>query len=140
MIETLLGILFVGGVSLLAQWSRKNQAAEISLLVILFSIPCLAIALIVLLGGLGVIPASNAPVLSAVSAIIIVLASLAGISLCIPPLRGILRHSQTAARYAESTGYEDSGLAKSHISEGRFSAGWWSDPAIRLATIGGIVA
>jgi membrane protease YdiL (CAAX protease family) len=132
-IETLLGILFVGGVSLLAQWSRKNQAAEISLLVILLSIPCLAIALIVLLAALGVIPASNAPVLSAVSAIIIVLASLAGISLCIPPLRKILRRSQVAARYAENTGYEASGLAKSHIFEDRFSVGWWSDPPVFFA-------
>jgi hypothetical protein len=100
MVETLLGVLLVGGMSLLAQWSRKNPAAEISLLVILLSIPCLAITLVLLLAVLGVVPAPNAPVLSTVSAIIIVLASLAGISLCVPPLRKFVRRSQVHAQYS----------------------------------------
>jgi uncharacterized protein len=132
-IETLLGVLFVGGMSLLAQWSRKNPAAEISLLVILFSIPCLAITLVLLLAVLGVIPAPNSPVLSVVSAIIIVLASLAGISLCVPPLRKILRRSQISVRYAEGAAYEQPDLRNSQTFEYRLSGGWWSDPPIFFA-------
>jgi membrane protease YdiL (CAAX protease family) len=132
-VETLLGVLFVGGMSLLAQWSRKNPAAEISLLVILFSIPCLAITLVLLLAVLGVVPAPRAQVLSAVSAIIIVLASLAGISLCVPPLRKILRRSRISARYAENVDYEEPGLPKSQTFEDRLSSGWWSDPPIFFA-------
>jgi CAAX protease family protein len=132
-IETLLGVLFVGGMSLLAQWSRKNPAAEISLVVILFSIPCLAITLILLLAVLGVIPAPNSPVLSVVSAIIIVLASLTGISLCVPPLRKILRRPQISVRYAEDADYEEPGLRNSQTFEDRLSGGWWSDPPIFFA-------
>ena len=132
MIETLLGILFVGGLSLLAQWSRKNPAAEISLLVVLFSIPSLAIALITLLAALGVIPAPNAWVLSAVSAIIIVLASLAGISLCIPTLLKILQRTRMAVRYEENASHEESGLSRSHPLEDRASD-WWSDPPVFFA-------
>jgi uncharacterized protein len=132
-LETLLGILFVGGLSLLAQWSRKNPAAEISLLVILFSIPSLAIALVVLLAALGVIPAPNAWVLSAVSAIIIVLASLAGIALCIPTLLKILRHTRMAVRYEENAGYEESGPSKGQTFEDRLYGGWWSDPPVFFA-------
>ncbi len=133
MVETLLGVLFVGGMSLLAQWSRKNPAAEISLLVILLSIPCLAITLVLLLAVLGVVPAPNAPVLSTVSAIIIVLASLAGISLCVPPLRKIVRRSQVHAQYSENTDYEEPGLLKSQTFEDHLSGGWWSDPPIFFA-------
>jgi membrane protease YdiL (CAAX protease family) len=132
-IETLLGVLFVGGMSLLAQWSRKNPAAEISLLVVLISIPSLAIALITLLAALGVIPAPNAPVLSVVSAIIIVLASLAGISLCIPTLLKIHRRTQMAVRYEEHAGYEESGLSKGQTFEDRLYGGWWSDPPVFFA-------
>jgi membrane protease YdiL (CAAX protease family) len=132
-VETLLGILFVGGMSLLAQWSRKNPAAEISLLVILFSIPSVAIALVVLLAALGVIPNQDGPVLSAVSAAIIVLTSLASIALCIPPLRKVVRRSQMTARYEENADYEESRLSKSQTFEDRFNGGWWSDPPIFFA-------
>jgi uncharacterized protein len=132
-LETLLGILFVGGLSLLAQWSRKNPAAEISLLVVLISIPSLAIALITLLAALGVIPAPNAWILSAVSAIIIVLASLAGISLCIPTLLKILRRTQMAVRYEENAGYEEYGTSKGQTFEDRLYGGWWSDPPVFFA-------
>ena len=131
-IETLLGVLFVGGLALLAQWSRKNPAAEISLLVVLFSIPCLAIAVILLLAALSVLPAPDRPVLSAVSAAIIVLASLAGISLCIPPLLKILRRTQRAARHVEDADYKGSELPKSPTLDDRFS-GWWSDPPVFFA-------
>jgi membrane protease YdiL (CAAX protease family) len=132
-VETLLGVLFVGGMSLLAQWSRKNPAAEISLLVILFSIPCLAIAAILLLVALGVLPAPDTWVLSAVSAAIIVLASLAGISLCILPLLKILRRTQRAARYAEDADYKDPEFPESHTLDDRFSGWWWSDPPVFFA-------
>jgi membrane protease YdiL (CAAX protease family) len=90
----------VGGLALLAQWGRKNRAAEISLIVILFAVSVLLVFLVAVLGALaflarnaeqlqGAVPSGADGPLLAASVLLMVLAGLAGIALCIPPLRKI---------------------------------------------------
>jgi uncharacterized protein len=90
----------VGGLALLAQWGRKNRAAEISLIVILLAVSVLLVLLVAVLGALaflarnaeqlqGAAPSGAHGPLLAASVLVIVLAALAGIALCIPPLRKV---------------------------------------------------
>jgi uncharacterized protein len=90
----------VGGLALLAQWGRKNRAAEISLIVILLAVSVLLVLLVAVLGALaflarnaeqlqGAAPSGADGPLLAASVLVIVLAALAGIALCIPPLRKV---------------------------------------------------
>ena len=95
-ILTLIATLFVGGLALLAQWARESRGAEITLLTGL-------LALSLLIGGLGVItglglvltaagdavPAQDrlAFIAAGVAAILV---GIAGVALCVPPLRRVL--------------------------------------------------
>lgn len=90
----------VGGLALLAQWGRKNRAAEISLIVLLLAVSVLLVFLVAVLGALaflarnteqlqGAAPSGADGPLLAASVLVMVLAGLAGIALCIPPLRKV---------------------------------------------------
>jgi uncharacterized protein len=90
----------VGGLALLAQWGRKNRAAEISLIVTLLAFSVLLVFLVAVLGTLaffarnteqlqGAAPSGADGPLLATSVIMMVLAALTGIALCIPPLRKV---------------------------------------------------
>jgi membrane protease YdiL (CAAX protease family) len=90
----------VGGLALLAQWGRKNRAAEISLIIILLAFSVLLMLLVAVLGTLayfarnaeqlqGAAPSGADGPLLAASVLVMVLAGLAGIALCIPPLRKV---------------------------------------------------
>ena len=90
----------VGGLALLAQWGRKNRSAEISLIVILFAVSVLLVFLVAVLGALaflarnaeqlqGAVPSGADGPLLAASVLVMVLAGLASIALCIPPLRKV---------------------------------------------------
>ena len=128
--QVLLIILFVGGLSLLAHWGRRNRKAETSLIFTLLSVSFLVVALgvFVALAGLSrASPLSNLPPkFSVSSAVVIVLAGLAGLALCIPPLRKVTGHRAT-------TGFEANPGPKGFASTNRFSGGWWSDPPIFFA-------
>ncbi len=90
----------LGGLALLAQWGRKNRSAEISLIVILLAVSGLVVLLVTVLGALaflarnteqlqGAAPSgADIPQLAA-SVLVMVLAGLAGIALCVAPLRKI---------------------------------------------------
>jgi membrane protease YdiL (CAAX protease family) len=84
----------VGMLAVVAQWSRKNRMAEISLLFVL------AILSLVLLGGgllLGIVWISGQmpsdvypPKMLAITAVPVALAGLVGLALCVPTLRKIV--------------------------------------------------
>ena len=77
----LLVIFFVGGLSLLAQWGRKNRGAEISLIVILLFVSFVTVAQGALTVWSDVIFGSgSSSELSASSAIVILLAGLVGLA------------------------------------------------------------
>ncbi len=128
--QALLIILFVGGLSLLAHWGRKNRPAEIVLIVMVLFVSFLMMALgalVALAGWSSVIPASGLPPeFSASSGAVIVLVGLAGLALCAPPLRKVREHRTTAGFY-EVTNRGREALAA------RPSDRWWSDPPIFFA-------
>jgi membrane protease YdiL (CAAX protease family) len=129
LVQALLIILFVGGLSLLAQWSRKNQGAQISLIVILLFVSFLVLAvgaLVAVVGWSNTVSSDVPPGLVVGSAFTLVLASLAGFALCILPLRKITGHLKTV-------GYEGFAPAESSPIEERSFEGWWSDPPVLFA-------
>jgi membrane protease YdiL (CAAX protease family) len=134
LLQALLVILFVGGLSLLAHWGRKNRAAEIGLIVTLLFVSFLVMALgalVALAGWSSVIPATSdlPPEFSASSAVVLVFAGLAGLALCIPPLRKVIGHRPTTAGYYDTTNLGREGFG----TAGRSPGGWWSDPPILFA-------
>src|SRR5918997_1003980 len=95
------GTLIVGFLSLLAQGGRKNWVAEILLLFAIVSLSLLVVALGMLVGLLGASSASGLPPeLFASSAIVLVLAGLAGAAICVPPLLKIFRRRSTTSKSA----------------------------------------
>jgi membrane protease YdiL (CAAX protease family) len=85
--------VLIGVLALVAQWSRKNRMAEISLLIVLAFVSLLFLATGVLLGAVwiwGQAP-SEVQKLLAVSSLPIVASGLAGLALCFPTLRKIVR-------------------------------------------------
>ncbi len=137
---TLVITVVIGLLALLAHWGRKNRAAEISLIVVLLGFS----SLVILLGGLvalvwlsGLLPPSEAPPeLSASSAALIILAGLAGIALCVPPLRKITGRHATADHDAAKTSPESFAADRPYSEpprRSRFSGAWWSDPPIYFA-------
>jgi membrane protease YdiL (CAAX protease family) len=85
--------VLIGILALVAQWSRKNRMAEISLLIVLAFVSLLLLATGVLLGVVwvwGQAP-SGVQKLLAVSSLPIVASGLAGLALCFPTLRKIIR-------------------------------------------------
>lgn len=126
----------VGGLALLAQWGRKNRAAEISLIIILLSISVLLVALVAgivafatLANNLEQVPGASAgpdgPLLTA-SVLVMVLAGLVGIALCIPPLRRVT--SRRRLRGQEPGDWE---VPSSPAEAGdRAVGGRWADPPV----------
>src|SRR3954453_4440297 len=127
LVQVLLLILFVGGLSLLAQWARKVRGAEIGLIVILLTLSLLVLMLGPIVGVLGVV-LDLPPELSASSAVVIVLAGLTGLALCVPPFRKV-----TGRRYATIENEAVTPVVKGWGPGGRFSGGWWSDPPVFFA-------
>lgn len=135
LIQILLIILCVGGLSLLAQWGRKNPAAEISLIVIILFLSFLLVGLgalvaLVVLSG-DTLSLDLPPGLFVGSAAVVVLAGLAGFALCVPPLRKVTTRRRAAYDAASPglTGFDTAGRA----SEDRGLGGWWSDPPVFFA-------
>lgn len=128
--QALLIIIFVGGLSLLAQWGRKNRAAEISLVVIVLFISFLVAVsgiLVALVARSGTLPADLPLALSASGAGVLIVAGLIGIGLCVPPLRKIMGRRRAVQGDA-------AGLATANgPSEGRRPGRFWSDPVIFFA-------
>jgi uncharacterized protein len=97
LMESLLSSLaltvLIGVLALLAQWSRKNRMAEISLLVVLAFISLLLLATGALLGAVWVWGEAPRGIqnLLAVSSLPVAASGLAGLALCFPTLRKIMR-------------------------------------------------
>lgn len=136
LVQALLVILFFGGLSLLAHWGRKNRGAEVSLIVTVLFASFLVLvlgALIAVVGLLDMVPASNLPPeLSASAGAVVILAGLAGIALCIPPLRKVIGRSRATVGY-DPTGQESLSTSSDRLSEAESSNGWWSDPPVFFA-------
>lgn len=97
-IPTLLATVLVGGLALLAQWGRKSRGAEISLVVIILALSLL-VATIGLLTGVGLLLAAgregtsgSEQVAFGAVGVAAIVAGLAGLALCVPPLRKITGH------------------------------------------------
>jgi membrane protease YdiL (CAAX protease family) len=136
-LQALFIILIVGGLSLLAQWARKNRAAEISLVVIVLFVSFLVCMLAAVVALVGLSDLSTAydlpPGLYAGSAAVMLLAGLAGFALCVPPLLNITGRRPATPEY--EVGKHDPGsLGNGHRSlEVSRVRGWWSDPPIFFA-------
>jgi membrane protease YdiL (CAAX protease family) len=94
LLSTLAITILVGLLALVAQWSRKNRMAEISLLIVLAFVSLLLLATGALLGAVWIWGQAPAEVqkLLAVSSLPIAGSGLAGLALCFPMLRKIVRH------------------------------------------------
>ena len=110
--------LFVGGLGLIAQQARKSRGAEVTLLVVLLALSLLvaligaatSIGLFFIASGQSIGGASggvSGRVLLALAGIAALLVGVAGLGLCVPPLRKVLGQ--------------------------RLSNPWWTDPPIFLA-------
>ena len=130
LVQALLIILFVGGLSLLAQWGRKNRRAESGLIILLFFSSILVVTLgvtIALVGLSGAAPTlGSPPELSASAASVVTLAGLAGLALCVPPLQKVVSRRGTVGRGAAPNSEGSPGTGRP--SEDSFLAIKWSDP------------
>ncbi len=136
--QALLIILFFGGLALLAQWGRKNRGAEVSLIVsVLFASFLVAAlgAVVALVGISNTVPSSEAsPGLIIGSGAIILFAGIAGICLCVPPIRRVARRHNATTRPGEDTTAQDVlAGATGRYSKNEDAGGWWSDPPIFFA-------
>ncbi len=96
---TLLVVAFVSGLAVLAQMGRKSRGADVTLIVVVLALSVLGAALGTLTGlGLllmafngspGGAPGAAAPLAFAAAGGIALLVGLAGVGLCIPPLRRV---------------------------------------------------
>src|SRR5215204_698343 len=101
-ILTLLVIAFVGGLGLLAQVARKSRGAEVTLIVIVLALSVM-IALLGTLTGLGLLlmAANGGPggldrLTFAAAGCAALLVGVAGVGLCLPPLRRVTgRHPRS---------------------------------------------
>lgn len=133
--QALLVIVFVGGLSLLAQWGRKNRGARISLVVIILFISFLVSVsglLVALVARSGSLPSEVPPSLSSSGAAVLILAGIVGIALCIPPLRRIVSRSETSEHGAGGASVTSFAPADGPF-EGSRSGSFWSDPVIFFA-------
>ncbi|MDP8952069.1 MAG: CPBP family intramembrane metalloprotease [Actinomycetota bacterium] len=106
--------------------------AEILLLFAIVILSLLIMALGVLAGLLGVISASDLPPkLFASSAVVLVLAGLAGAALCVPPLLKVFGRRGTTSKSAAPLVFESSETA--NRPERRASGALWSDPPVYFA-------
>src|SRR3712207_359176 len=118
----------VGGLALLAQWARKNRAAEITLIVVVLFVSVLvagigALAAVASIGDLLGGEAQNRPLIVA-STLLIVLAGIAGIALCVPPLRRV-----TSRRGRRSAAQNPDAFATTP-QEDTTVGGRWADPPV----------
>ena len=112
-ILTLIATLFVGGLALLAQWARESRGAEITLLTGLLVLSLLiggvgaftGLGLVLTAAGDTVPPGDRLAFVAAGVAAILV--GIAGVALCVPPLRRIMG--------------------------GRLKHGFWADPPVFFA-------
>jgi len=93
---TLLVTAFVGGLALLAQIARKSRGAEVTLIVVVFGLSML-IAAMGGLTGLGLLlmaanggPAGEGNITFTAAGTAALLAGVAGVALCVPPLRRVM--------------------------------------------------
>lgn len=134
LLQALLIILFFGGLALLAQWGRKNRGAEVSLIVsVLFASFLVAAlgAVVALVGVSNAVPSSEASTgLIVGSGAIVLLAGVAGICLCVPPIRRVAgrRHNATARHGEDSAVYDCLASSTNRSSVSEDVGGWWSDP------------
>jgi membrane protease YdiL (CAAX protease family) len=91
--------VLIGILALVAQWSRKNRMAEISLLVVLAFVSLLLLATGLVLGVVWIW--GNAPPriesLLAITSLPIAVSGLAGLALCVPNLSKIVRRQPNGA-------------------------------------------
>lgn len=130
--QALLVIVFVGGLSLLAQWGRKNRGARISLVVIVLFVSFLVLVsglLVALVARSGALPPEVPSALSFSGAAVLVIAGIIGIALCIPPLRRIVSRPETLEYGAGPAGFAPA----DGPSGGNTSGSFWSDPVIFFA-------
>ena len=118
----------IGGLALLAQWARKNRAAEITLIVVVLFVSVLvaslgALAAVASIGGLLGGEAQNRPLIVA-STLLIVLAGLAGLSLCVPPLRRV------TSRRGHGSATNDPDAFETAPQEDAAVGGRWADPPV----------
>jgi len=129
----------VGGLALLAQWGRKNRAAEISLIVILLAFSVLLMLLVAVLGTLaffarnteqlqGAAPSGADGPLLAASVLVMVLAALVGIALCIPPLRKVTSRRRIGDQ--EPVGLGSASREATPEAREQAVGGRWADPPI----------
>lgn len=136
LVQALLIILFFGGLSLLAQWGRKNRGAEVSLIVTVLFASFLVLTtggIVALVGTTNASSSDVPPGLAISSAAIILVAGLAGIGLCIPSIRKVIERSRATGGYGETTARESSVSSDARSFEDRGSGDWWSDPPIFFA-------
>lgn len=130
LIEVVLILLVVGGLSLLAQWSRKNRAAEIALIVIVLFLSFLIVGLGALVALVGLSEEAfglNLPSeLFVSSAVVLFLAGLAGFALCAPPLKKVTGRRPVAYNATSPGDFKD-------MDRSRAPGGPWSDPPIFFA-------
>jgi membrane protease YdiL (CAAX protease family) len=118
----------IGGLALLAQWARKNRAAEISLIVVVLFFSVLVVGLgaltaVASFGGLLGGEAQNRT-LTVASTVLIVLAGLVGIALCVPPLRRV------TSRRGRRSAAEDPDAFETAPQEDAAVGGRWADPPV----------
>ncbi|MBX6763218.1 MAG: CPBP family intramembrane metalloprotease [Rubrobacteraceae bacterium] len=96
-VSNLIAALMVGGLALWAQWARKSRAAEISLWVLILALSFLTLLVGVLLVVTSVSGAAASIVpgrLIRLETIGMLVAGVAGLGLCVPPLLKILGRSR----------------------------------------------
>lgn len=133
----------VGGLALLAQWGRKNRAAEISLIVTLLAVSVLLVLLVAVLGALaflarnseqlqGAAPSGADGPLLAASILVMVLAGLAGTALCIPPLRKVTSRRRLGERELVDPEAELREATTPEVGD-QVVGGRWADPPFFFA-------
>ncbi len=99
--------VFVGGMALLAQWARGNRRAEITLVVTLLALSLLvaAVGSLTAVGLFTVLGAQTATlseqVLVGLAGVAALMAAVAALALCIPPLRSITGGRLKNSRWAD---------------------------------------
>jgi hypothetical protein len=124
----------VGGLALFAQWARKNRAAEITLLVTLLFASILVAGLVAVVAyanysGVAVRgddPASGAILAAAMT--VAVVAGIAGLALCVPPLRRIT--SRRSHRRVGEAGMEFEAAPEPPEARESEPGGRWADPPV----------
>ncbi len=131
LVQALMVIAVVGGLALLAHWGRRSRGAEISLFVVLLFLSFLTPALGVLVALAGRSPdlqtqGLTSTVFLGVAGVLLV-GGIAGLALCVPPLRRI------TSRGRAPVGQVPKGSSGDDEEPGPRSGGFWSDPPIFLA-------